>query len=107
MNVSGEASKGGVEPAEAARLLGECEGLTHLRVTGLMAIPAPATDPEAARLPFRRLRELRDVLRNEPGGSELRELSMGMSADFEMAIAEGATVVRVGTALFGARDRKP
>ena len=75
----------------------------RLRVCGLMAIPAPQADPEAGRAAFARLRALRDALRGRPGGAKLSELSMGMSGDFEIAIEEGATMVRVGTAIFGAR----
>ena len=106
VDLSGEASKGGVAPDEAAALLLACSKLEQLRVVGLMAIPAaaPDGDPEFTRPAFARLRELRDTLRCEPGGEELSELSMGMSGDFEVAIEEGATLVRVGTALFGPRD---
>ena len=69
-----------------------------------MTVPAASDDPEASRANFARLRELRDTLRAAPGGGDLRELSMGMSGDLEVAIAEGATRVRVGTALFGPRE---
>ena len=69
-----------------------------------MTVPAADPDPEAGRPVFARLRELRDTLRNAPGGERLRELSMGMSGDFEVAIEEGATIVRVGTAIFGPRE---
>lgn len=103
VNLSAEATKGGVAPDELPALLGDCAALPQLRVVGLMAIPAPIADPEKAREPFRRLRELRDGLSSGTGGENLVHLSMGMSGDFEIAIAEGATVIRVGTALFGAR----
>lgn len=103
VDLSGEPGKGGVAPAAAAELLAESRDWRHLEVCGLMVIPAPVADPEAARPAFAALRELRDALREEPGGSALRELSMGMSADFEIAIEEGATSVRVGTAIFGPR----
>jgi PLP dependent protein len=78
--------------------------LAHLRVVGLMTLPPPRPTPELARADFRRLRELADELnaRSEWSG-RLVELSMGMSDDFEIAVEEGATFVRVGTALFGAR----
>jgi len=107
VNVSGEARKGGVAPEALPELLAASARWRRLRVVGLMAIPAAAEDPEASRPAFARLRELRDALRGGPGAEGLRELSMGMSADFEVAIEEGATWVRVGTALFGARDPGP
>jgi uncharacterized pyridoxal phosphate-containing UPF0001 family protein len=73
-------------------------------VTGLMAIPEATDDPESTRSAFAQLRALRDAHRQAPGGETLGELSMGMSADFEVAIEEGATIIRVGTALFGPRE---
>ncbi len=91
----------GVKPGELGAFL---DGTTHLegaRITGLMTVPPFSEDPEAARPFFRRLRELRDALRERHPG--LVELSMGMSADYAIAVEEGATMVRVGTALFGAR----
>jgi pyridoxal phosphate enzyme (YggS family) len=103
VNVSGEPSKGGVQPDEVDALARDVAGLPRLRLRGLMAIPEPATDPAAQRRPFRQLRELRDRL--NAGGLELDTLSMGMSDDLEAAIAEGATLVRIGTALFGPRPR--
>jgi len=103
VNLSGEPQKGGVEPAALPALLDAAAGLVHLRVSGLMTVPAAAGGAEAARPVFAGLRELRDRLAAE-GRPELVELSMGMSADFEVAIEEGATLVRVGTAIFGARD---
>ncbi len=103
VNVSGETQKAGVDPEHIDALLAICAGLSHLRVSGLMAIPAASTTPEQSRPAFARLRKLRDSLRRGPGGENLRELSMGMSNDFETAIEEGATRVRIGTALFGAR----
>jgi hypothetical protein len=104
VNVSGEPQKAGARPEQVEALLGACAELPHLRVTGLMAVPEAADDPERTRPSFARLRALRDELRAVPGGAGLRELSMGMSADFEVAIEEGATLVRVGTALFGPRE---
>ncbi len=105
VNVSGEPQKAGVDPEEAAELLAASAGWSHLQVVGLMTVPAAASDPELVRPSFARLRELRDRLRAEPAGASLRELSMGMSGDFEVAIEEGATIVRIGTALFGPRPR--
>ncbi|WP_459625559.1 YggS family pyridoxal phosphate-dependent enzyme, partial [Burkholderia sp. 3C] len=102
VNVSGEASKSGVEPAEAAALARAVAALPSLRLRGLMAIPEPAGDLDTQRAPHRRLRELFDTL--NAGGLALDTLSMGMSADLEAAVLEGATLVRVGTAIFGARD---
>jgi len=101
VNVSGESSKAGLAPDAVADLLAQCLELPRLRVRGLMAIPAPAREPLAQRAPFRALRELRDRLARP--GLPLDTLSMGMSADLEAAIAEGATLVRVGTAIFGPR----
>ena len=107
VNLSAETTKGGVAPDALPTLLRDCAALPHLRVVGLMAIPAPSADSEKAHEPFRRLRELRDGLSDQSGGEDLVHLSMGMSGDFEIAIAEGATVIRIGTALFGARENKP
>jgi pyridoxal phosphate enzyme (YggS family) len=103
VNVSREPQKSGAAPEEVPALLARSAGWENLRVTGLMAIPA-AGSPEATRADFARMRALFDTLRSEPGGEQLRELSMGMSSDFETAIEEGATIVRVGTAIFGARE---
>ena len=100
VNVSGEAQKGGVSPREAPALLEQAAAWRHLQVAGLMTIPAAAADPRTA---FARLRELREELRGASGGERLAELSMGMSGDFEVAIEEGATSIRVGTAIFGPR----
>ena len=101
VNVSGEASKSGVSPGEAAALAHAVAGLPNLRLRGLMAIPEPTDDMPLARQRFAMLRELREVL-NE-AGMALDTLSMGMSHDLEAAILEGATIVRVGTAIFGER----
>jgi uncharacterized pyridoxal phosphate-containing UPF0001 family protein len=106
VNAEAEASKGGAAPEAVRELLAHSLGWKHLRVAGLMAIPPPSSTPESSRAGFARLRELSLALRGEPGGSALGQLSMGMSADFEIAIEEGATHVRVGTAIFGARRRK-
>ena len=102
VNVSGEASKSGVTPDEALALARAVAALPHLRLRGLMAIPEPAGTLDEQRAPHRRLREIMDTLRAD--GLELDTLSMGMSADIEAAILEGATMVRIGTAIFGARD---
>ena len=104
VNVSGEASKSGVAPADALPLALAVAALPNLRLRGLMAIPEPAGSFEAQRRPHRALRELLEALQAaDPRLARLDTLSMGMSADLEAAIAEGATIVRVGSAIFGAR----
>lgn len=105
VNISDEASKQGVAPLQLPQLARDVARLPRIRLRGLMAIPAPVDDPVAQREPLRRMRQLFDELRAE--GHELDTLSMGMSADFEAAIAEGSTMVRIGTAIFGERERKP
>jgi hypothetical protein len=104
VDLAGEATKFGTPPAEVPRLLeaaGACRAAT---VVGLMTLPPVPDTPEDARPYFRRLRELREEwLAAGVPASMLRELSMGMSGDFEVAIQEGATIVRVGTAIFGSR----
>ncbi|NML30700.1 YggS family pyridoxal phosphate-dependent enzyme [Paraburkholderia antibiotica] len=102
INVSGEASKSGVAIAEAAQIAQQIAALPKLKLRGLMSIPEPADDLAAQRAPHRALRELFERLRAD--GLALDTLSMGMSADLEAAVLEGATIVRVGTAIFGARD---
>lgn len=102
VNVSGEASKHGVAVAQVAELATAVAALPRLNLRGLMAIPAPASELEAQRKPFRMLREIKESLAGR--GLRLDTLSMGMSADMEAAIAEGASIVRVGTAIFGRRD---
>jgi pyridoxal phosphate enzyme (YggS family) len=101
VNISNEASKSGVTPQELAALAHQVAALPRLRLRGLMAVPEPAADVEAQRLPHRALAELFAALNAE--GMALDTLSMGMSADLEAAIAEGATMVRVGSAIFGSR----
>lgn len=101
VNVSGEASKSGVTPAEVAALAQAVAALPRLRLRGLMCIPEPSTDTAVLRARFRLLRELQEGLR--ASGLALDTLSMGMSDDLEAAIAEGSTLVRVGTAIFGTR----
>jgi PLP dependent protein len=103
VNISGEATKHGVAPSEAPELGRQIAGLARLRLRGLMAIPEPAADPARQRASFARLRELLEQLQRELGGADLDTLSMGMSEDLEAAVAEGSTMVRVGTAIFGAR----
>jgi pyridoxal phosphate enzyme (YggS family) len=105
VNISGEASKSGLAPAEVPALARAVAGLPRERIVlrGLMAIPEPAGDEAAQRAPHRALRELMAALNAQ--GLGLDTLSMGMSADLEAAIAEGATMVRVGSAIFGARPR--
>ena len=105
INVGDEPQKAGVAQAEAGELLESVVGCRQLKVCGLMAIPPFGAAAEASRPYFRALRELRDRLQDETG-RPLPELSMGMSHDFEIAVAEGATMVRVGTAIFGARGPK-
>ncbi len=103
VNVGGEASKSGVEPADLLALARAVAALPRerLRLRGLMSIPEPATGLDAQRAPHRRLRELMAALGDD--GLALDTLSMGMSADLEAAVMEGATIVRVGTAVFGTR----
>jgi pyridoxal phosphate enzyme (YggS family) len=102
VNVGREPQKSGVLPEDAAALLTSALATSHLEVVGLMAIPPLSADPEQARGHFRTVRDLRGRLEDRCG-SALPELSMGMTQDFEIAIAEGATMVRVGTAIFGSR----
>ena len=102
VNVSGEASKSGVAPAEAPALARAIAALPRLRLRGLMSIPEPADDLQAQREPHRLLRALFDALRAD--GIALDTMSMGMSGDLEAAVLEGATMVRIGTAIFGKRD---
>ncbi|HJF49287.1 MAG TPA: YggS family pyridoxal phosphate-dependent enzyme [Brachybacterium paraconglomeratum] len=106
VNTSGEESKGGFAPTlEAlAPIVERLRGSGHLRPVGLMTIGANTSDETAVRASLRSLRELRDALREQLGIPELTELSMGMSGDLEIAVEEGATIVRVGSALFGPRD---
>ncbi|WP_449245790.1 YggS family pyridoxal phosphate-dependent enzyme [Desulfobacca acetoxidans] len=104
VNLAGEASKSGISSTELPDLIRVCHGLSHLRVRGLMAMPPWFADPEQARPYFKKLRILRDQVQSQgQPGLELVELSMGMSGDYEVAIEEGATLVRIGTALFGSR----
>lgn len=106
VNLGQEASKSGVTSGDLESLLRSCAALGHLRVRGLMAMPPWFPDPEEVRPYFQELRRWRDSLQALAlPGADLTELSMGMSGDFEVAVEEGATLVRVGTALFGTRPR--
>ena len=104
VNISGEDSKSGVAPEATLALAREVAGLPGLKLRGLMAIPEPAADLAAQRAPHRALRKLLEALNAE--GLDLDTLSIGMSADLEAAVAEGATWVRIGTAIFGSRPAK-
>jgi pyridoxal phosphate enzyme (YggS family) len=108
INVGGEAAKSGVAPEsrELEELLSVAPELEHLEFRGLMTIPPFNDDPQEARPYFRKLRDLRDQIGRGLPGFNMRELSMGMSHDFEVAIEEGSTCVRVGTAIFGERSTK-
>jgi len=101
VNIDNEPSKSGVEPKDVLELAKQCSEFKQLKLRGIMAIPAPQTEFGQQRDAFRRVRELHAKLRAE--FDTVDTLSMGMSADLEAAIAEGATIVRVGTAIFGAR----
>ena len=101
VNISGEATKSGLAPADAAAVAQAVAALPRLCLRGLMAVPAPAAGTAAQRVPHRALRELLEALNR--GGLALDTLSIGMSADLEAAVAEGATIVRIGSAIFGAR----
>lgn len=103
VNLGEEAQKGGVRPADLGGLLKALAACRHLDILGLMTIPPAAEDPEASRPFFRTLRRLGTQMQAELGLA-LSEYSMGMSHDFEVAVAEGATMVRVGTAIFGPRS---
>jgi pyridoxal phosphate enzyme (YggS family) len=104
VNLSGEATKSGTTEAEALQLVRAVSSLPHVRIRGLMTMPPFFDDPEAARPFFAELLRLSQRIQAEGiPGVEMRELSMGMSGDFEAAIQEGATLVRVGTSIFGAR----
>ena len=102
VNISGEASKSGVSPSDLPALAHAVAQLPRLRLRGLMAIPEPQTDPVLQRAAFAQLRVLYEQLRAD--SLPLDTLSMGMSADLQAAVLEGATIVRVGSAIFGARD---
>jgi pyridoxal phosphate enzyme (YggS family) len=102
VNISEEGTKSGVAPSDVPALAEVVSSFDHLRLQGLMTIPAPAVNPEDSRASFSVLARLRDSL-SDRLHVDLPHLSMGMTDDFEVAIEEGATIVRIGTALFGAR----
>ncbi len=102
INIDNEATKGGVEPDQAAELIQQISTLPRLQLQGVMTLPSPTASVDEQRLPFRRLRELRDRLATKE--LPLDTLSIGMSDDIPAAIAEGSTMVRVGTAIFGPRN---
>lgn len=104
VNIAGERQKGGVAPDDAAELVRSAAMLPNIRIKGLMTMPPYSEDPEDSRPHYRRLRELAEELRRKDiPGAEQDTLSMGMSGDYEVAVEEGATLVRVGTAIFGER----
>jgi pyridoxal phosphate enzyme (YggS family) len=106
VNLGGEATKAGWTPEGALAEVAAIEALPNLRLLGLMAVPPQAEDPEESRARFRALRKLRDEIRRRGlAGEDFRDLSMGMTQDFEVAIEEGATWIRVGTAIFGERPK--
>ena len=107
VNIGDEASKSGCTPEELSELIAAIARLPHLRIRGLMCLPPYSDDPEEVRPYFRQLRELAEQIKKlHIPGVEMRELSMGMSGDFEVAVEEGATLVRIGTAIFGERQKR-
>lgn len=102
INISGEKSKSGIEPHELKQLADDCASLPNIRLRGLMTMPAQDSDFERQRVPFRKLRQLLTELQTVY--PELDTLSMGTTNDLEAAVAEGATILRIGTAIFGARS---
>lgn len=105
VNISKESSKSGIAPHDTPALARHVAGLQNLQLCGLMAVPAFFNAPEKVRPYFKALRDLRDTLNEKYPDLDLRELSMGMTGDFEAAVEEGATMVRIGTAIFGVRPR--
>jgi hypothetical protein len=106
VNTTGESSKFGLPPDRVAEFVRSLEEFSHIRIAGLMTIGPFLPDPEGSRPMFRMLRTLRDRLAQRPQPNlDLRHLSMGMTGDFEVAIEEGATLIRIGTAIFGTRTR--
>jgi pyridoxal phosphate enzyme (YggS family) len=107
VNTTGEATKHGVDPRRAVDLVRSLKSLEHIRIAGLMTIGPFLPDPEGSRPMFRLLRELRgDLAAMGQSNATMRHLSMGMTGDFEVAIEEGATVIRIGTAIFGTRKKR-
>ena len=107
VNLSNEDQKLGVNPDEAIRLAGQIAAFDQISVRGLMTIPAPTNDHSAQAATFRELRELKDEIESRYGLPEFNQLSMGMTNDFVEAIKEGATWIRIGTAIFGPRNKPP
>ena len=103
VNLSGETVKGGIAPSEVRSFLERIAGLSSISIRGFMTMPPYFDDPEKARPYFRELKAIRDEMQTAFPDMSLSELSMGMTGDFEVAIEEGATIIRVGTALFGSR----
>ncbi len=107
VNTTDEESKFGVRPSDALKLVSELQGLRAIRLDGFMTIGPFLPDPEGSRPMFRTLRQLRESARSMgQENAPMRQLSMGMTGDFEVAIEEGATLVRIGTAIFGSRKRR-
>jgi PLP dependent protein len=106
IKLSTEEAKTGLDPegAELREIIERASDLTYIKIRGLMTVPPFDNNPDSARACFRQLRELRDRLAQSHPGLDLAELSMGMSGDFEIGIEEGSTLIRIGTALFGARE---
>ena len=104
MRIGGEATKSGFEPQALLESISELAGLSSIAIQGLMTIPPPVSNPDEARPYFSATRHLRDQLATESGLS-LPQLSMGMSGDYQVAISEGSTMVRVGSAIFGSREK--
>ena len=102
INISGESTKSGASPEDAVSLAKRIHALPGLRLRGLMAVPEPTNDEQQQRAAFRQLKQLNDEIVAQ--GIVLDTLSMGMSSDLHAAIAEGSTMVRIGTAIFGKRD---
>ena len=107
VNLSNEDQKSGVSPEEAVTLAGQIAGFNQISVRGLMTIPAPTNDRGTQAAMFRQLRELKDDIESRLGLPEFNQLSMGMTDDFAQAIKEGATWIRIGTAIFGPRNVPP
>lgn len=107
VNVAGEVSRGGIQPAELLPLLDQVAGLAHVQVAGLMAMAPVVASPDAARPYFRQLAGLREQAAAAFPALALHHLSMGMSQDYVVAVEEGATLVRVGEAIFGRRSTRP
>ena len=104
VNISAEASKSGILPEDVVSLANQVLQLPNINLRGLMAIPSPCDDPEEQLLPFRAMSDLLNEIRSANPSARLDTLSMGMTGDMAAAISEGSTMVRIGTAIFGARD---